>query len=198
MILSHLLKTMFPLRITVKLFVQHLFSYTSNFVNSGLHFTDPIIILGDFNVNSNGLRLPPVFELDSPIAAEWIYTQRGNDFSEYDFLISCLSDFGKDKIVDLKGKNEDGTHPITFGDTFINSDGVEVPKETTLTAKYDLSSKKSIDYAFQLLPLGKECPGFKANCKIEPFFLRKGEHEKLTQLSDHYGLEIDIQFTENI
>ena len=182
------------LRIQIDTILQE----NSNFRKLGKTFTDPIIVLGDFNVNSNGQKLPPVFELDSPLAAEWIYTQRGSTFSEYDFLVSCLSDFGTDTIVDLKGKNGDGTHPITFGDSLINANGVESPTETILTAKYDLCSRKSIDYAFQLLPEHKECPGFKASCKVEPFFLKEGEHDVLTQLSDHYGLEIDIMFNENI
>ena len=78
--------------------------------------------------------------------------------------------------------------PVTYADTV---DGR--PRETVLTVEEDLGGMMSLDYVFWF----KHKDGDKVikNCtgKLEQFFC---EGKPYTQLSDHYGVAVDIELVE--
>ena len=43
--------------------------------------------------------------------------------------------------------------PCTFGDTYINNSGFEVPLDTELTCEFEQRTRLLIDYILQLKPL---------------------------------------------
>lgn len=93
-----------------------------------------------------------------------------------------LKNEGKNDIRDL-GYEKYESHPITFG----------AGEEVVLTANQDVTSKQRLDYIIQIIP--KHKPGSKIipvveSCKVEEF---KVAGQEFTQLSDHFGLSIELE-----
>lgn len=155
------------------------------------------LLMGDFNVNGlPKVQLPNNFKLKDKEAREWVENQDGG-FDEYDFLVWNLGNRGEGKVVDLIKESNGGSSVVTFADSYINEEGEEVPKETVLSDKSDLKSKQALDHIFQILPFkNEENKVFNFQGKAEPFFLdhKVSETQKLTQLSDHYGVSIEFEF----
>lgn len=113
--------------------------------------------------------------------------------------------------------NDSEGGPVTFASIDTDSDGFKKPSEVVLTGKNDVMTEQSIDYIFELIPVQdshfdltksadqrifKSSSEFKfqklnsklfkidhSSIKVEPF---KVTHEKVTHLSDHLGLSIDL------
>lgn len=95
--------------------------------------THPIIVLGDFNINS---RTGPTDGHDSP---------------EYLRALDVMRMDGLYAVHDLlKEVSPDGTHPVTICDSVENPDGSLTPTEPQLTPRNEYHWRRSIDYIFQL------------------------------------------------
>ena len=180
-------------------------------------FNDLIFVTGDFNVDARAGQLPNVaFNMQDGRAMEWVKeVQETEKFTEYNFLIEALSDFGNDGVVDHLfeascGGGQVKNHPITYADSKriekpvtrqIVVDGVVTqeeilkrflrPKERLFTPKKVLHSRMRLDYIFQILPEKEE--RFKVDVVrscVKEFFQ---EGEAFTQLSSHYGVELTFE-----
>lgn len=82
-----------------------------------------------------------------------------------------------------------GYHPVTFGDVYMDDNGITQPKETVLTAKNDWKALASLDYIFLIDEKVDEVathPRVKIDIqktKIEEFLIKD---ELFTQLSGEY------------
>lgn len=95
--------------------------------------THPIIVLGDFNINSRS----------SPTD--------GHDSTEYLNAIEVMKMQGLYEVHDLlREVSHDGTHPITICDSTENPDGSLTPTEPHLTPRNEYHWRRSIDYIFRL------------------------------------------------
>ena len=156
------------------------------------NFKDLVLVVGDFNVNSRGKPLPSqnFHEL------AWVKKHKSTTFLEYDYLSGVLSKDSKDKLVDIAFEAY-GTHPVTFGDVeHHEEDHKRRPREVYLTNPDEFMSEQSLDYIFHLTPFfdfACRIPFKIKDCKVNEFFT---EHEKFTQLSDHYGIEATILLDE--
>lgn len=150
------------------------------------NFKDMVVVLGDFNVNSNGIPLPT----DNFKELGWVKNIKTETFREYDYLTGVLSKNGQDKLVDLAYEGL-GYHPVTYADSKQHEDGTHSPKEIHLTEPSEYMSMQCLDYIFQLHPFTH--PGFNlkfalcpTTCKVNEFQVRD---DQFSQLSDHYALE---------
>jgi hypothetical protein len=63
------------------------------------------------------------------------------NFQEYDILMSILSNFKKDKLVDCLKESHNGVSQITYGDVIFDEEKKEeVPRETVLTHPDDFKT----------------------------------------------------------
>ncbi len=152
------------------------------------NFKDLVLVVGDFNVNSRGKPLPA----DRFAELAWVKKQKLPAFLEYDYLTGVLSKDGKDSIEDLAFEAY-GSHPVTFGDVeHHEEEHKKRPREVHLTNPDEFMSEQSLDYIFRLTPFfdfACRSPFKLRDCRVNEFF---AQHEKFTQLSDHYGLEVAI------
>jgi len=141
------------------------------------------ILVGDLNIDA----------LPEAISGHATDTKLNNQ-AEYLDMINTLH------ARDLLFYNE---HPITLGDIYVNEFGKLIPCGKELTARDDLCSQQSVDHALLL---------FKKNAKytvssdnhITWYFHKtrlkivtgieklKVSNKKFSQLSDHYGVSIEI------
>jgi hypothetical protein len=190
----------------------------SNFSTLEPHrFKDIVLIAGDFNVDGNGKPIPNVFDLHNLRAMEWMdktYEEDPNKLTEFNFLLEVLSGFGEDEVVDFLKESYGGELPATYGDIVevervrkvverhnvgteeeimvekeVYASAIE-PRDTVLTDKAFYGSLQCLDFVFQILPRKIQTQRLKANCKVRPFFVN---NENVTQLSDHYGVELIFQ-----
>ena len=114
--------------------------------------------------------------------------------TEYNSMMSILSNLDKDRIVDCLRANIDrNEYRNTFADAE-EKDGQTVPREVSLTVAEELGLKERLDYIFWLNP--------DDNCElqvqveqtfVEPHFTPYDEkaecyHYPFSQVSDHYGV----------
>lgn len=161
----------------------------SNFEKEGPeNFKDYILIAGDFNVDARGHTIPKTFNLKCPVVTQYLKNHDPEKLTEYQLLMYILSGYEKDAVVDFLKESYGAQHPVTYSDVKIE-DGKEVPMETVLTDKDDLKSQQCLDYIFQILPGGIMTNKIKGTCKVRPFYV---EHESVTQISDHYGVQLSF------
>jgi len=142
----------------------------------------PILITGDFNINSR--------ETGSP----------NNETREYKYMMETLDPSGT-RLRDLLKESHNGVHPITYGDVHERVDGDKViysPKETLLTHTADHCCNLSIDYVF----FG-DTPSNQAenvvevvSAKVEEFLVDPAV-VKCSQLSDHYGITTTLRVNKS-
>lgn len=164
---------------------------------------EPIVILGDMNVNSrrtkeNGRQDSDEFAIMSKILRgemnfNELATHYGHSVSS---STSNLNNINNAEMIVLDVMAESlGEHPITYGD--VTDFVTKSPKETVLTAIDGLASCGSIDYIFSLIPLRDYESGLyevnKKLTKVEPFFVNG---EPFTQLSDHYGISATFSLSD--
>jgi endonuclease/exonuclease/phosphatase family metal-dependent hydrolase len=168
-----------------------------------------VLIVGDFNVDSRHPFIETNKIQQYPGFKEYPHLGSDKQFNEYDAMTCYLSDNGKDVIDDLL-LNRYGEHPITYADSRTDDDSGDLkPLETVLTHKDDLCSNQSLDYIFRLHPKGLaktkthdiEQGGLLPNqsklqiigdsAKVERFFV---DNNDFTQLSDHYGTMVTLEY----
>jgi len=179
-----------------------------NDYNSG----DLTLLTGDFNVDGRSQRkytngdIAPISNLQNLNGLS-----KMEHFTEYDMLAQCLSNDNQDELHDLLCNNHDNEHPTTFGDFVLGENGKPKALETTLTGAVSQCSSESLDYIFRYIPnlplkndkLGimglkprakQELSIVEESASVEKFFI---EGHKFTQLSDHYGVKVTLQYTES-
>jgi len=122
-------------------------------------------------------------------------------------MMCAMSENDTDTFEDLLYKTY-GEHPITYADTYMEDNKDMKPLETVLTHTDDLCSNQSLDYVFQYSMKKQndqnQVPPEKTkrrlnvmdgSAKVEKFFV---EDCKFTQLSDHYGVMVSLDYTEEI
>lgn len=100
----------------------------------------------------------------------------------------------KYKLIDILKVCKNG-HPPTVG-VYTLVEGKKVPKEIHLTHKDDQAVRKRLDYIFWIIHKEYEKQiqdqfqaSFELNCDVFPFFV---EDDKVTQLSDHYAVGLEV------
>ncbi|RIA98990.1 Endonuclease/exonuclease/phosphatase [Glomus cerebriforme] len=153
---------------------------------------EPIILVGDMNVNS---RPQPNSSDVNGDTAEYlnmvkILSGEGIEVSQIEESTSPGKRlYNNSKIVSVKDilKERYEHHPITFGDVIVADDGTVSPRETVLPGKDDLLAQASLDYIF-LIGAGQSKQQVIIDIqrtRVEEFFVNDAP---VTQLSDHYGV----------
>lgn len=88
-------------------------------------------------------------------------------------------------------------YPITIGNYKLDSKGIKIPLETIITAENERLDQMNLDHIFELIVKNKKDAGKVwirlGSSKVEEFFVK---NHKFTQLSDHYGLSMRIEYLE--
>lgn len=132
--------------------------------------TFPTILLGDFNVN--GFHEEEDLAKDSP---------------EYQSMVNMLQEALQPKDLMDVLKETKKCHPPTVG-TYEIVDGKKIPKEVKMTNKHDQCIPKRLDYIFWIHDKESQ-KSYELDCDVFPFFV---EGTKVTQLSDHYALGLQV------
>jgi len=161
---------------------------------------DLVLLTGDFNVDSRSQRQ---FGSDNatlaPIIEKYNSLKKPGAFTEYDGLISCLTDDFRDEVEDLLYKKHKD-HPITFGEYYLNENNEKVPVDGVLTDKDCRCVAESLDYIFKFTPRGtletdlalkQKLAIVEDSVAVEEFFVKGFE---FGQLSDHYGVEVTLKY----
>ncbi|GBB91934.1 hypothetical protein RclHR1_01940011 [Rhizophagus clarus] len=153
---------------------------------------EPIILVGDLNVNSRPQPDSSNVNGDSDEYSNMIKILSGEGIEANQIDASASPDkrlYNNSKIVSVKDilKERYGHHPISFGDVIVADDGTVIPRETVLTGKDDLFAQVSLDY---ILLVGADQSKQRVSIdvqktRIEEFFVNDAP---VTQLSDHYGV----------
>jgi len=152
-------------------------------------FRDPVIVCGDFNIDARAPRIPTsTFTLNHRPANDWLAEKE--EFSEYEFLLASLSNFGEFEVRELGWV--DGVSPITYGDSYTDAKGNIHPKEHILTPKEDICSQRSTSHVLQIMPKGVEEVNLKVKAKLEPFYTEP--LDQISQLSPHVGIVLEVSF----
>jgi hypothetical protein len=144
---------------------------------------DPIIMLGDFNVN--GRR----------------NATDHNDSDEYLHMLDILK--GRSFVVRDLLKEVCGFHPPTVGD-YIEENGRILAREIHLTNPVDQKLAKRLDYIFWVERTEikeeeeKQIPPFVQpdGCSLVHLFIDPSISGGFTQLSDHYGVEAIMKLSQ--
>ena len=112
---------------------------------------EPIILVGDMNVNSRPQPNSSDINGDTDEYLNMIKILSGEGIEANQIETSASPDkrlYNNSKIVSVKDmlKERYKHHPITFGDVIVADDGTVNPKETVLTGKDDLLAQASLDY----------------------------------------------------
>jgi len=170
------------------------------------HQDDVIILVGDFNVNarSGSKRHPRETELPRSLQLCHMASPPG----EYQAVLGYLSEGHLNEIEDVI-KTDLGEHPLTFGDFTVDEEDRVIPTETVLTGKHSWANNESLDYVLRLTPkhILESNPRLKEagnrtknrlvlkekSTTIEKFL---AHGYPFTQLSDHYGVRVVLQYQE--
>jgi len=171
---------------------------------------DLVLLTGDFNVDGRSYRKFDSKEITSvPTLQELTSLQTTDKFTEYEALISCLSENRPEQIEDLLYKKHK-EHPITYGDFYVNDRKEIKPIETVLTHPACLCANESLDYIFKYtpdlpnkslsLPKNKQYAKsglsvIEESATVEKFLIHGHDFE---QLSDHYGVKVTLQYTKGL
>jgi len=140
--------------------------------------TELCIIAGDFNINARAHPADSVTESKEYKDMMEIFSKKLPEFEIKDLL-----------------KETYGCHPCTYADITLK-DGKIIPRETVLTHTADYCMEESIDYIFSILQKSNLTPALSSSkIKITEFFV---EDLPVTQLSDHYGISLDLLHTNKI
>jgi len=163
---------------------------TVDFINKCVKNRDdwPILICGDFNVQS---RKGP---------------QDGTDSDEYIDVVSLIrSGLGVrgELLRDLTREIDGQTHPVTYGDSFIDPDGSIHPKEVSLTdvgglKKHASQCNQALDKIFWIPSPERRGLMEPEITIINPMIIDKTSwnivpNHPLTHLSDHYAVETTLR-----
>lgn len=168
-----------------------------------------VLMVGDFNVDSRKPFIETSKVMKYPGFKLYPHLARNEMFNEYEAMLCMLSDNHNDEIEDLLLKTY-GEHPITYGDSYVDDNKELKPLETILTLPEDHCSNQSLDYIFLFNPKSlykkgddvEDQPFIKqrklkvidGSARVEKFFIEDCE---FTQLSDHYGVMVSLEYTES-
>jgi endonuclease/exonuclease/phosphatase family metal-dependent hydrolase len=165
------------------------------------------LIVGDLNIDARNPFIEKEKVQSYSMFKHHPHLSEKELFNEYEAMMCILSDNHNDSIEDLLLKTY-GEHPITYGDTYIDDNKEMKPLETVLTLNDDLCSNQSLDYIFLYTPrvskdqVNPEQPSTKrrlnvldGSARVEKFFL---EDFEFTQISDHYGVMVSLEYTEEV
>ena len=110
-------------------------------------------------------------------------------------MINILTAGGLNKCQDLFKKDHNGVSEPTHADSYINAKGEEIASETCMTLPEERLARVCFDFIFQYGLAMKEPCGLEVkdgSCQIEKCLI-KG-NKPYTQISDHYGLSLEIQY----
>ncbi|KAI8867084.1 DNase I-like protein [Ramicandelaber brevisporus] len=172
---------------------------------------EPILVLGDFNVDARGSELINVVHDTSGISAHHGYYSDSRNCAavsvrdhaiEYDAMIPKNS-----PVIDLCDViyEQYGEHPVTFGDILKLPDGSVVPRESAITGENGYRSCQCLDYILVASTVNLRSSSSSSNndklytisdTRVEPLFVDPSTDPGLpfTQASDHYGVSINISF----
>ena len=142
------------------------------------YFTIPsqasVYLCGDFNIDANNYESIKKSSFNHKTV------------DEYRILEELLDGLGQVRNVYLYQNN---SHPVTFGDI-----------DTVLTEPYDVGSKLSLDYLIEIKNKNdSNDDDYVINClydtvKVEKFMIKRRPY---IQLSDHYGLSVELELISN-
>jgi endonuclease/exonuclease/phosphatase family metal-dependent hydrolase len=192
---------------TAKYFIKRTEQFVcfKNFVNKTLakqeyNDDDLVLFTGDFNVNGRDSQKLYVQEMEqNPALSQFTSQAKANGFSEYEAMISCLSDNHQDELHDVLHKNN-GEHPTTYGDYYLNENMEKKPKELALTCKSTHCVDESLDYILRYVPRTTGSNDIKAKLPLTIIQESAGVEKFLItghpfdQLSDHYGVTVTLQY----
>ncbi|CAG8629103.1 2874_t:CDS:2, partial [Funneliformis mosseae] len=159
---------------------------------------EPIILVGDLNVNSRPQPNSPDMNGDTAEYLNMIKILSGEGIEANQIDKSTSPDerlYNNPKIVKIIDtlKERYGNHPITFGDVIIADDGTISPRETVLTGKDDLLSQASLDYILLIGEQSKQRIWVDIQgTRVEEFFVNNTSNYPFSQLSDHYGVSTHL------
>jgi len=167
---------------------------------------DIVLMCGDFNVNARSGMMR--HEKEPVLPKSITLCHMASPPGEYDAVLGYLSNSHKDIIEDVI-KKDLGEHPLTFGDYTVDEEGRITPIETVLTGKHSWGNNESLDYILKLTPkeLLEENPHLlKAGNRTDNALVIKDKSTTIekflvegypfTQLSDHYGVKVVLQYKE--
>ncbi|KAJ1921541.1 hypothetical protein H4219_000578 [Mycoemilia scoparia] len=164
---------------------------------------EPVVLVGDFNVDSRAHNLPEDSKYEEEIRDGKDTSVEGKAMSDIlrgeGIDPSILGPNNKDafkgkKIFEFEDAlySRHGYHPVTFGNIIIDKDGNVKPRESVLTTKSDNMVMHSIDYLFWYNPGQHQSAKAKLeNLAVVPNFI---SGKPYTQISDHYGVGGIITF----
>lgn len=79
--------------------------------------------------------------------------------------------------------------PVTFGDIYVDADKI-TSRETCITPTAQRCSCRKVDYIFWVSLDRQNVPLTYPPCQVREMKVNRSEHTRLTQISDHYGLEV--------
>lgn len=168
---------------------------------------DIILCVGDFNINAREF---------SEVAKKF-YTERAlqddrfkifidpkrDPLAEYNLLIKILEWDDQLIVTDVVKESFGGESPATFGTSTTDENGDEEPEETYFTPTHDLCSNQCIDYILSIrrkeysetpeesTPKHDTLKIDTKSCSVEKFMVTVKD-KPYTQLSDHFGLAVNI------
>ncbi|CAI2170394.1 411_t:CDS:2 [Funneliformis geosporum] len=153
------------------------------------HLEEPIILVGDLNVNSRPRPNSPDINGDTAEYLNMIKILSGEGIEANQIDKSASLDerlYNNSKIVKIIDtlKERYGNHPITFGDVILDDNGTIIPRETVLTGKDDLLSQASLDYILLLGDQSKQRIWVDIpRTRVEEFFVNNASSYPFSQLS---------------
>ena len=170
------------------------------FINEKLekHFEkgDLAILCGDLNVNAlnNEFSCNEVLdhiEIDNKLRS--ILKAENNELKFYERILEYNNRIFKMTHTFFKDHQ---FYPVTMGNYYLDDEGNKIPMEAVITAEDERLDYLSLDHVYELHTMGEEdkkwlriVPG---STKVEEFFVK---NQNFTQLSDHYGLSLEIEYT---
>ncbi|KAJ2711970.1 hypothetical protein H4R19_002994 [Coemansia spiralis] len=168
---------------------------------------EPVILTGDFNVDSRDHKLTDADHIHYERDAEDGVATSDEGKAMMDVLQGHGIDpalLGPDNTDAFKAKTiielhdtlheRLGYHPVTFGNIIVDKDGTVHPRDTVLTNKQDNMVMHSIDYVLWHNP-GTSASGIVAalhDVAVAPHFTPE---QPFSQISDHYGVRAELRFT---
>ena len=173
--------------------------HTRQFIKEKLakHYSkgDLAMICGDFNLNGRnntfvGADILQYFELDKELTSR-MKVER-NELHFYQHLLNYNNGLFKLENVIYKDYEE---YPVTMGNYTVSETGEKVPMDSVLTQLGERFDYACLDHIFEIKVKGntenQEIRIVDGSSKVEEFFV---SDQLFTQLSDHYGLSLDIVY----
>lgn len=156
---------------------------------------DVAILCGDFNVDSlnDNFSVGKVLnhvEINKQL--EEILLDEVNEIKFYEHLLEFNNNSFKISHTFFRDHQ---FYPVTLGNYTLDEKGNKIPMESVITAEDERLDHLNLDHIFEVHVKGKECNNKlwvrPKSSKVEEFFVK---NQPFTQLSDHYGLSLEIEY----